>query len=138
MAEVEDPVELLKRAMSIHLKFAKKTRGAVKVMRNEAVNLSAAGKKRVSKAVDELVEAYRAIIEYGIWKGAFKNVDTRVAAEFLIHSCTICFDYGDLPYQKIPLDAFSKFVVDNFVGAMMNPDAGKAARKAGAGLPKSK
>ncbi|HOC91984.1 MAG TPA: TetR/AcrR family transcriptional regulator [bacterium] len=115
IAGLEDPMDRLQAALRVQLNFAKKYRHAARVLRLEIFDLSENGRKFLSKIVDDHIEMFRAFIDDGIEKGRLKKLDSRIAAELLMHACSFYSDYGYLPHQKIPLNDITDFIIDNFV-----------------------
>ncbi|HOY63115.1 MAG TPA: TetR/AcrR family transcriptional regulator [bacterium] len=115
IAGMEDPMDRLQAALRVQLNFAKKYRHAARVLRLEIFDLSENGRKFLSKIVDDHIEMFRAFIDDGIEKGRLKKLDSRIAAELLMHACSFYSDYGYLPHQKIPLNDITDFIIDNFV-----------------------
>jgi AcrR family transcriptional regulator len=115
LAGLEDPVDRLQAALRVQLKFAKKYRHAARVLQREVFNLNEGDRAALSKSLDSHIEMLRAFIDDGIKKGRLKNIDSRIAAELLMHACSFYSDYGYLPHQKIPLNDITNFIIDNFV-----------------------
>jgi len=117
--ELEDPAERFERAISVQLDFARKHQSAAVVMMNELKNLSEPKLELAGQITNDMVETFRSIIDYGIKEGCFKKIDSRIAAELFMHTCTMYFDYGEKPHQKCSLDDITKFILEHFVHAIL-------------------
>ncbi|HOC94156.1 MAG TPA: TetR/AcrR family transcriptional regulator [bacterium] len=105
--------ERLKKTILVQLEFARDFSGAARVLRHEGANLSAAGKKRYSELIDGQLNVMQTIIDEGIEAGCFRKLNSRVAAELFLHSCTYFFSYGDMPFQKPPIGDVIEFITND-------------------------
>ncbi|HOO56433.1 MAG TPA: TetR/AcrR family transcriptional regulator [bacterium] len=122
IAGIDDPGERLRRAISVQLEFSRKYKDSARVIMYEMSSLSTEGKKKHSELAEDLIEILAAIIDDGIQKGRFKEMDSRLAAELFLYMATFYFNYGDFPHQKYTLDEITEFIMDNSIEAIMKQE----------------
>jgi len=111
---IESHEERLRRMNLVHLKFAENYKSTAKVFLYEMSNLSPAGKKRYSELLDSMLARQQKVIDDGIQAGCFKKLDSRLASELFLHTCSFYFGYGDLPHQKSSTEDITNFIMEYF------------------------